>query len=79
MALKIVHDGSLAGDVQENCCMCRKPTRFWWGTGARNVALCPDCAKTTKARDLPTKADLVKKERRLTPRIATFGELDRAY
>ena len=57
MGLKITHDGSLPGEVQENCCMCRTPTRYWWGKGERNVALCPDCAKTTKAADLPTKAE----------------------
>jgi hypothetical protein len=70
MGLKIVHDGSKPGDVQENCCMCRKPTRWWWGTGARNVALCPDCAKTTKASELPTKEAWCAKERKLNPTLA---------
>jgi len=63
MGLKIVHDGSLPGDVQENCCMCCKPTRWWWGTGERNVALCPECAKTTKDSQLPSKAEWIASER----------------
>jgi len=63
MALKITHDGTQPGEVQEKCCLCRKPTRYWWGTGALNVALCPDCAKITKAIELPTKAEWCTKER----------------
>jgi hypothetical protein len=70
MGLKIVHDGSKPGDVQENCCMCRKPTPWWWGTGSRNVALCHDCAKTTKACELPTKEEWCAKERKLNPTLA---------
>lgn len=65
MGLKIVHDGSNPGDVHENCCICRTPTPWWWGTGARNVALCPDCAKTAKARELPTKEVWCAIERKL--------------
>lgn len=68
MALKVVHDGSDPSEVAENCCLCRAPTRWWWGTGARNVALCQSCAKTAKKSDLPTKADWVAKERALNPR-----------
>ena len=63
MGLKIVHDGSGPGEVQENCCVCRKPTRYWWGKGVQNVALCPECAKKTKASELPTKAEWIEKER----------------
>lgn len=48
---------------KENCCMCRKPTSYWWGTGKTNVALCPDCASTAEASDLPTKAEWFAKER----------------
>ena len=56
MGLKITHDGSLPGEVQENCCMCRTPTRYWWGKGERNVALCPDCLHTDPERGQPCPA-----------------------
>ena len=55
MGLKIVHDGTSDGDIAENCCMCRAPTRFWHGKGDKNVALCPACAKKHKASELPSK------------------------
>ena len=29
---------------KENCCVCRTPTSYWYGTGPLNVALCPTCA-----------------------------------
>ena len=69
MGLNIVHDGSEQDDVLERCCMCRKPTSWWWGIGAQNVALCPECAKTTKDTELPTKDEWIAKERKLSPAI----------
>lgn len=67
MGLKIVHEGSVNGWPQENCCMCRKKTPWWYGKGPLNVALCPDCAKTTRKSEVPTKAEWFKKERALKP------------
>lgn len=71
MGLKIVHDGTGPGEVQERCCICRAPTRWWYGTGTRNVALCPDCAKTARATALPTKAEWIAKERAIRLRHPT--------
>lgn len=65
MSLKVVHDGSGLGDVLENCCMCRKPTPWWYGKGYRNVALCEACAETTSATKLPTKRQWLDNERNL--------------
>jgi hypothetical protein len=48
---------------KENCCMCRKPTGYWYGTGPLNVALCPVCASNADPSDLPTKAEWIKAER----------------
>lgn len=61
--------------TRENCCVCRTPTLFWYGTGPDNVALCEPCAAVTEASQLPSKAEWIAKERRLTPRFGrTFGE-----
>lgn len=62
MSLKVTHDGSGPRDTLERCCMCRKETPFWHRS---DVALCPDCAKTTKLADLPTKAEWCAKEEAL--------------
>lgn len=59
MSLKVTHDGTLAGEVAERCCMCSKPTRYWHRT---DVALCLDCAKVTKLAQLPTKKEWCAKE-----------------
>lgn len=72
MALKVVHDGSPPGEVQERCCMCRALTRFWYAP--KDVAMCEPCAKTTKREDVPSKAEWCAKERRLDPRLRpAFG------
>lgn len=55
--LKVTHDGSSKREPSENCCLCHRPTRFWWGKGPANVALCESCAKTAKRTDLPTKEE----------------------
>lgn len=68
MSITIVHDGSEPGDVQENCCKCRTPTRFWYGEGASNVALCPSCADKYTIDDLPTKKEWCESERALSQR-----------
>ena len=48
----------------ENCCICRSPTLYWYGTGERNVALCQWCADLVEPDELPTKAQWVEAERR---------------
>ena len=58
--MKITHDGTKPGEVQERCCMCRKPTRYWYNP--KDVAVCPECAKHTSPDDLPSKADWIAKE-----------------
>ena len=70
MSLKIVHDDTPDWEVQELCCLCRTPTRWWYGTGPDNVAVCPDCAKTATHKDLPTKEQWFKKERALSGKEA---------
>lgn len=59
----VEHDGSRPGDVMENCCKCGQPTRYWYGTGARNVALCQTCASQVDRDDLPTKKEWCEYER----------------
>ena len=73
MSLKLTHDGSSPGDVQERCCMCRAPTRWWYAPA--DVALCPPCGKTTKRDSLPTKREWCAKEAKLNPSLTrrTFG------
>ena len=68
MALKVVHDGSADGDVQERCCMCRAKTRFWYDP--KDVAMCEPCAKKTKHEDVPSKAEWCEKEHRLDPQLS---------
>lgn len=67
MAVDIEHDGSGPADVLENCCKCRQPTRYWYGTGARNVALCQTCASQVEPEDLPSKKEWCEEERRRNP------------
>ena len=49
---------------KENCCLCRTPTSYWYGTGSRNVALCQGCAIRAESSKLPTKAEWIEAERR---------------
>jgi len=65
VSLKITHDGEAENALCERCCMCREPTHYWH---ASDVALCPDCAKTTKRVALPTKKDWCAKEAKLAHR-----------
>lgn len=72
MGLQIVHegDGGLeTGPPYEHCCICDQPTPYWYKKGTRNitmnVALCPNCAKITKANQLPTKKEWCAKEQAL--------------
>lgn len=67
MALKVTHDGTGPGDVCERCCMCRIKTRHWYAPA--DVALCQECAKTTRRYELPTKAEWCAKEEALDPSL----------
>lgn len=58
--LKITHDGTRPGEVQERCCKCRKPTRWWYAP--KDVAVCPECAAYTTPEDLPSKDEWCAKE-----------------
>jgi hypothetical protein len=60
MTLKVHHDGEKPGELQERCCMCREFTNFWHSS---DVALCTDCATSTKRNALPTKKEWCDKER----------------
>ena len=52
----------------ELCCVCRHPTSWWYGSGPKNVALCPECAEAINEEELPTKAEWLAKEREITLR-----------
>ena len=64
--VRVKHDGTRPGDVQERCCLCRKPTRFWYTP--KDVALCEACATTATPAALPTKEAWIAKEASLMPR-----------
>lgn len=65
MAIVVGHDGTEEGEIAERCCKCRTPTRFWYGEGAANVALCQRCAEQYELKDLPSKKDWYESERKL--------------
>ena len=56
---------------KENCCVCRTPTSYWYGTGPLNVALCPTCATRATADSLPTKAQWIDAEEAARWRMVT--------
>ncbi len=66
MGVEVVHDGEPANVVAENCCLCRKPTRYWFR--ALDVALCQPCAKAADEGALPSKQVWMAKERALCKR-----------
>lgn len=47
----------LAEDIRdrEHCAICRQLTFFWYPP--KDVALCEECAKTTRRADVPTKKE----------------------
>ncbi len=49
----------------ENCCFCRKPTRYWYTP--QDVACCGDCARRAKPEDVPTKTQWCRRERIANP------------
>ena len=63
MPLKIIHDGTPEGELQERCCLCRTPTRYWHKK--TDVALCPVCASKARLSDLSTKKEWCDKERQI--------------
>ncbi len=70
MAIVVKHDGTDDTEVAERCCKCRKPTRYWYGEGKANVALCQLCAAEYNVKDLPTKKEWCESERNLMRRFA---------
>lgn len=68
MPIKLTHDGTTPRDCcAENCCKCRAPTRYWYA--AKDVAVCPECARTMRVADVPTKAEWCAKEALLSRRV----------
>lgn len=77
MSIPVKREPDNCGLPMENCCMCRTPTPYWYGSGPLNVALCESCANKHSEEDLPTKAEWLAKERRLNPRLVRYwgGEI----
>ena len=44
----------------ENCCLCEKPTAFWYEP--KDVACCPTCAETATHESLPSKKEWCDRE-----------------
>lgn len=44
----------------ENCCLCEKPTPYWYEP--HDVACCEVCAMTATPEAIPSKAEWVAKE-----------------
>ncbi len=65
MSVVVVKEKGWTGGVCENCCLCRTPTPFWFGTGELNVALCEACASTADESTIPTKAAWMASERQI--------------
>lgn len=68
MSITVRKEPDNGGWPLENCCMCRKPTAYWFGTGDKNVALCQLCAAEHQESDLPTKAEWIAAELARNPR-----------
>jgi hypothetical protein len=64
MPFEVVHDGSGRFDPVENCGICRQKTRYWYRP--KDVAVCPECAKTRMPTEVPSKSEWVARERQLT-------------
>lgn len=61
MSVPVERDGpEFDGMPAENCCKCRKRTRFWYTPN--DVALCQACATKVDAVDIPTKRQWLKAE-----------------
>jgi hypothetical protein len=59
--IEVTHDGSGRGDPLERCAFCRSGTRYWFAP--KDVAVCPRCAETKSARDVPSKRAWLDAER----------------
>ena len=46
----------------EACCVCRAPTRYWYGSGVLNVALCQGCAIRADPETIPNKLEWIEAE-----------------
>lgn len=64
MPIPIVKEGESLFDA-EHCCFCRKPTTYWHAhkDPREAVAVCQECAKVRKVKELPTKKEWCEKER----------------
>ena len=51
----------------ENCCFCRKATRYWYLP--KDVACCPGCAERAATKDVPSKKVWCRRERIATRRM----------
>lgn len=71
MTLRVKHGGEAPGECRERCCVCRVPTNYWYKP--LDVALCEDCALTTKKTDLPTKAEWCAREAELDTSFVRYG------
>ena len=66
--VRLVRDPIEQPRIKERCCFCRLRT-WWWTADAsgqlarESVACCPDCAKTVRPEDVPTKAAWFQQER----------------
>jgi recombinational DNA repair protein (RecF pathway) len=60
MGLVVVREPAGMGPPHERCCICRKPTPYWYRP--RDVALCRPCARITRKANVPTKAQWFAKE-----------------
>lgn len=50
------------GPPYERCCLCRKPTPWWYAPN--DVAVCKTCGATRTVSDLPTKEEWFAAEQR---------------
>lgn len=54
MSFAVIHDGEDPQEHGENCAFCFVPTHYW--ARRKDVAVCQNCAKTHRLKQLPTKA-----------------------
>lgn len=55
--IEVIHDKEPKWMPAEACAFCRAPTRYWYT--AKDVAVCPGCAETHEATDVPSKREWI--------------------
>lgn len=55
MSIRVVKEPEGAGPPYERCCFCWRKTTWWHAK--KDVAVCPECAKTHNTADIPKKQD----------------------